>query len=106
MQQTTTGWTDGHIACLQLSLLRWRGYYSRIISRIDERVNNLDEFTVSNSFAENLVYIQAQAMLSLGKKVEAGQIYQRLLEKKGRFYFGDLQKLRSSFLAGRLHCGR
>ena len=102
MQQTTTGWTDGHIACLELCLLRWRGDYSRIISRIDEIIDNLDDSTVSNSFAENLLYFQAQALLFLGRTDEARHLYQRLLEKKGHFYFGNYTETQTLLLGGQI----
>jgi len=86
LQFGSNGWTDGHLACLELSLLRWRGEYGRLLTRSKEIMTQLKAGNVAGVFAELIPYFQGQAALLQQRPQDAVLVYEQLRSLQSKFF--------------------
>ncbi len=96
------GWTDGHVVCLELTLLRWRQNYARLAARSEEILTQLAADNVAAYFIDVFWYFQGYAALLQDRLDEAKVAYGRLVAAAEQSYFGVLAQEQTALLAGQI----
>ena len=96
------GWPDGHVACLELTLLRWQKQFAHMMDRIEIILQGLPSDNVAGYFKEYFLYLQGQAAILQNQMDVAKNSLERLKALEFQSYFGVQTQELAALLEGQI----